>query len=640
MRINMIKKINILSLLFVFGLSLATFSSFPDRVQAGCWYDGGDGYEYWDENCIVMEPFEVQEPYIPPAFDNWPDAPEPEDPCLWSNCIRSVVILPDLSLQWQPLVVSGETNETTGEIIITTQVLDDWGGGGGGSVPTTVDICIVPGACPAPVIEIPVVVVPQELPTAQFDACPNMDGIQSNVPTGMVKDVNFNCVPATVVSQEGQTCQNRNATNFGGSLPCSFSGPAITITDECPNIDDIQTNVPTGMVKDVNFNCVPATVVPQEGQICQNRNATNFGGSLPCSFSGPAITITDACPNMDGVQTSVPTDRRKNTSTGNCDLVGVVPPVVVPPTDVCPNVSGLQTTVPADRRKNPSTGNCDLIVVLPTTGPTANISVSPPSVAEGGSVSFTASGVKGSSIIVWHRLYVSTNQTAGWSGAGPESSSVSGSLNTTPRNPKIFNGPSSYSVIYEVKDLNGRVGSASASVSVTPAVCVGPECGPVLPPITPPSNVGVPAGSGDVEEEEEETFGGFTLDGDTVTPVRFLVNLGGETETKTLAVNPFGDFTESVIVRVQSNNCPSSAQYSFGGGVFANQSQAQATMIYDGANYRNEISGTIGLTVRIKFSGGFPSACNVIFEATGGDMTDPHILQIVPSVANPVFREI
>ncbi|MDO8579807.1 MAG: hypothetical protein Q7R72_02990, partial [bacterium] len=203
----------------------------------------------------------------------------------------------------------------------------------------------------------------------------------------------------------------------------------------------------------------------------------------------------------------------------------------------------------------------------------------------------------------------------------------------------VFNGPCSSSDIDQVKDLKGRVGSESATVSITPAVCDGSGCGPVLPPITPPvippPNVGFPVGSGDVEEEEEETFGGFTLDGDTVAPVRFLVNLGGNTETKTLVINPFGDFIENVVVNVQSNDCSSPAQYSFGGGAFMSQSQAQVTMIYDGTNYRNEISGTIGLPVRIKFSRGFSTVCNIIFEANGGGMTDPHTLQINPSVLIP-----
>ena len=589
------KKINVLSLLFVLGLSLAAFSSFSQRVDAGCWYDGNDGYQYWDEDCTetaieegyMMEAFVVESTSLKPFFESWPDAPEPEDPCLWSNCITSVVILPDLSLQWQPLVV--EPIVPSREIIITI-VSDDWGGGGGGGgggVPTTLDICIVPGACPAPVIEIP---------TVQFDACPNIDDIQSDIPTGMVKDDNFNCVYRSVVPFSGtpiQICQDNTATNFGRPLPCNYPDRIIT------------------------------TVVPQTEQTCQNRTATNFGGSLPCNYSGPDITI---CQDPNASNQGSPLPCTKTCWNGNIVAMTTVCPVetktclngsviaktadcptTVQPTcqistaanfgdplpcrysnDVCLDVSGLQTSVPADRRKNTSTGNCDLIVVPPATGPSAILSVSPPSVAEGGSVSFSASGVKGSSIIVEHRLYVSTNQTAGWQGAGPESSSVSGSLNTIPRNPRVFNGPGSYSVIYEVKDLNGRIGSASRSVSVTPAVCVGPGCGPVLPPVAAPvalpANADVSGGepisgcmnteaysynrNATKNDESMCNYAGFTLSVNPQTvKVRSVAGYSGMTEQNVyIYVNPVFGFNVPVSIGFPSSSLK--PQFSLNGGTF------------------------------------------------------------------------
>src|SRR5687768_5634668 len=54
----------------------------------------------------------------------------------------------------------------------------------------------------------------------QTDVCPNIEGMQTTVPTGLVKDAHGNCVQPT---QQ---------------------------TDVCPNIEGMQTTVPTGLVKD------------------------------------------------------------------------------------------------------------------------------------------------------------------------------------------------------------------------------------------------------------------------------------------------------------------------------------------------------------------------------------------------------
>lgn len=59
---------------------------------------------------------------------------------------------------------------------------------------------------------------------------------------------------------------------------------------------------------------------------------------------------TDVCPNIAGVQASVPAGMVKDAS-GNC----VTPPP--PPTDDCPNIDGYQATVPGGMIKDES-GNC------------------------------------------------------------------------------------------------------------------------------------------------------------------------------------------------------------------------------------------------------------------------------------------
>lgn len=102
------------------------------------------------------------------------------------------------------------------------------------------------------------------------DVCPNIDGVQATVPSGLTKDLGGKCVPI----------------------------------DVCPNVDGVQATVPTGLVKDAFGNCV-----------------------------------VDLCPNIDGAQATVPAGLVKDIA-GNCS-----PPP--PPTDVCTNIEGIQTVTPA-----------------------------------------------------------------------------------------------------------------------------------------------------------------------------------------------------------------------------------------------------------------------------------------------------
>jgi len=64
--------------------------------------------------------------------------------------------------------------------------------------------------------------------------CPNIEGNQTSVPAGMIKDANGNCV----------------------TPPPPHPPP----TDECPNIEGNQASVPAAMVKDSSSNCfTPST---------------------------------------------------------------------------------------------------------------------------------------------------------------------------------------------------------------------------------------------------------------------------------------------------------------------------------------------------------------------------------------------
>src|SRR6476659_7207275 len=80
------------------------------------------------------------------------------------------------------------------------------------------------------------------------DVCPNIDGNQTQIPGGMIKDEHGNCVT-----------------------------PTAPPTDVCPNIDGNQTQIPGGMVKDEHGNCVMPRPPP-----------------------------TDGCPNIGGNQSQIP----------------------------------------------------------------------------------------------------------------------------------------------------------------------------------------------------------------------------------------------------------------------------------------------------------------------------------------------
>ncbi len=130
------------------------------------------------------------------------------------------------------------------------------------------------------------------------DVCPNIDGIQATVPSGLTKDSNGKCVPI----------------------------------DVCPNVDGIQATVPSGLVKDSSGNCVV--------DVCPNIDGiqATVPSGLQKDSSGKCIPI-DVCPNIDGAQATVPTGLVQD-GAGNCS-----PPP--PPTDVCTNIEGIQTVTPA-----------------------------------------------------------------------------------------------------------------------------------------------------------------------------------------------------------------------------------------------------------------------------------------------------
>ena len=120
----------------------------------------------------------------------------------------------------------------------------------------------------------------------------------------------------------GSSPTNNGTANYGDNLMGYTKFHVGTCQappkDVCPNIDGMQTTVPAGMTIDANGNCVTLPPPP-----------------------------VDVCPNIDGMQTVVPAGMVKDAN-GNCVLI---------PVDVCPNIAGMQTDIPQGMIKDAS-GNC------------------------------------------------------------------------------------------------------------------------------------------------------------------------------------------------------------------------------------------------------------------------------------------
>jgi hypothetical protein len=105
-----------------------------------------------------------------------------------------------------------------------------------------------------------------------IDVCPNIDGAQATVPTGLVVDVTGNCVTPPP-------------------------------TDVCPNIDGIQTELPTGDLKDQQGNCMADACTNLDGLQAIVPDGYSSSVGLTCSPVDETIDITELLPNPAGSDT-------------------------------------------------------------------------------------------------------------------------------------------------------------------------------------------------------------------------------------------------------------------------------------------------------------------------------------------------
>jgi hypothetical protein len=96
-----------------------------------------------------------------------------------------------------------------------------------------------------------------------LDMCPNISGVQSLVPKGKTIDVKGDCVDQAIEDEKLPILKAEDA------------GTTIQQIDMCANILGLQVAIPSGLTRDSNNTCLPAT--------------------------------TDYCPNIPDIQSEVPT---------------------------------------------------------------------------------------------------------------------------------------------------------------------------------------------------------------------------------------------------------------------------------------------------------------------------------------------
>ena len=125
----------------------------------------------------------------------------------------------------------------------------------------------------------------------------------------------------------------------------------ITPHDACPNLPGIQTEVPPGMVVDSNGNCYTPTPPPENVDLCLNLPGIQVVVPpgycrTPAGNCYPQTTPpTTVCPNLPGIHTEVPDGYYLDPDSNTC-LPVTVPPRPPVPEDVCYNLPGIQITTP------------------------------------------------------------------------------------------------------------------------------------------------------------------------------------------------------------------------------------------------------------------------------------------------------
>lgn len=114
-------------------------------------------------------------------------------------------------------------------------------------------------------------------------------------------------------------------------FPPNASYDVVTIPDMCPNIEGVQQSLPSGMLQDESGNCQPDSCL----------NIAGLQASVPAGYDADETgncSLYDACPNISDVQSEVPSHMTLSTE-GLC--VWSVSPLML--TELYPNPVGSDT---------------------------------------------------------------------------------------------------------------------------------------------------------------------------------------------------------------------------------------------------------------------------------------------------------
>lgn len=413
---------------------------------------------------------------------------------------------------------------------------------------------------------------------------------------------------------------------YGGTTVLSWSA---SNADSCTASGDWSGS------KSANGGSESVYIWPLSGDQLYAISCTGPGGSDSAALtvgvgSRPVEPVFDACTNMEGTQSSVPSGYHE-TSPGICEADVA---------DMCPNISGTQASVPSGKMVN-AQGEC---VDIPP-APAVSLSASPSSVP-------------------W---YGGTTQVS-WSVSNADSCTASGdwsgSKSANGGSESIYIWPLSGDQLYAISctspggsdsaAVNVLMGAAESPVVNPPATCTDPgalnngQTGDCQYPPNDDSNGGGNASGGSEGSGDEgaPVPSGFTVDGDSSVPIATLSALGGESKPAQLFVNPAGSFEDPVVLRVASARTangaavPSSAiQYSWNGGSFAPLPSTVLTFVPASGQYVGT-SGLFGAKLTIKVIGKMTEKYFITVMGESGSSSDSHTIELTPKASNPQFQEL
>ncbi len=322
---------------------------------------------------------------------------------------------------------------------------------------TTTDTVTTPVVVTTPPVILPPVITPPITATPPpVDVCPNIDGLQSDIPSGMTKDGSGNCVPPS-----------------GNPPSCTLTASASSVLPGTPvTLTWTTQNAASGSIDHGVGNATPittgsrATVVSANTTYTMTTIGTN-GQRVTCAAP---VTVTTTNPNTPActLTASASSVVRGSTVTLSWTSQHLISGTINQGVgNATPIASGSRTVTVTDNTTYTLTGlgtngqtvSCAAPVTVTTTGgsgPTCTLAASASSVARGGNVTFA---------------WTTTNAASGAIDNGVGSTTPIAGGTTAP---VTVNANTTYTLT--VLGTNGQTVTCAAPVTVTSTGGGGPAC--------------------------------------------------------------------------------------------------------------------------------------------------------------------